>query len=422
MMLSLILGYNYIAPESDKRACIERVIAAGKRYEDMLEIVMKKDPPDYMNISLLYFFIYSLIQMAIGDLEGGRKTLLLFEKKELYPYCSLAALQLGIMYYYGDGVDEDREKANKYFTLAKKPLLKSGRIAQGYCLFYGLDVVKDEAAALSSKNGYFNNELCDDVRISLKLLSPEIATKLREVAAEQLLQEVENEITTKKKKGKQNKKSKEQSSKSIEKPSSSNDTEELIAVAETAATINDSTDWKIILGTAEIWNDWFKVSDGSRVIAIDYDNQIIIIDDPQNHEQLELQVQIDPNAKRRFIPPFVYHQRISLRQDLARSGVTPKIAYDHRFAQMLDYVMQQFGMLVPLLKMTGTIEEQLVADVVRIDAQGNRKLCRAEYSFGRNNGKVYVYHRLLRPVKNKTMPSAIALPSSSGAVGEAVIH
>lgn len=370
------------------------------------------------NPNSLFAFMYCLLQITEGNVEEGVARLRLFNQGSLMR-APLAKFQLGMAYYYGIGVDQDQKKAEDYFVSAEASLTLSGRVAQGYRIFYGIGKEKDEKKALS----YFSDRtVFDDLPLPFELLFPDIAKAMSEKAEEErkqaaaLLLAEEEKAEQGKKKKKPRKIKKREQKEAREKPQpqasssiSSGESHRELLPQEIAKPI----DWKNILGTPDIWNNWFPVTDGSRVIAIDYNEKTITIYDQKRDEKLLFYVKHDPNEKRRSIPQFNYHQRILLRQDLSQSDVNEKMAYNHSFAQMLDYVIQQFGILAPLLKASGRIDDQLVADVVRIDAQGNKKLCHAEYTFGKKGKEVYVYHRLLRPVKDEKSPLSSAVPSSS---------
>lgn len=109
-----------------------------------------------------------------------------------------------------------------------------------------------------------------------------------------------------------------------------------------------------------------------------------------------------PNRDLAEIDALQFHKRIFQRQNAPKRRLKyTKTMRDHTFAEMLDYVIQYVGELVPFIK-DGSPEpvDELIAYVTRVDTKTGKKTeCKAEYAFGQKGDDVYVYHRLLRPIK-----------------------
>lgn len=329
-------------------------------------------------------YLYGTILISEGEPEKG----LIFLKKAAAQDTTqaLVYLQLAIAYHYGFGVDQDEKKSQEYFQrISNDPDTRhrSLFLARGYIRFFGIGVKQDINKGLELINESENK--IDDVFFSTEQIFPAII-KLRaeqellkaqqaEHAAEQLIKEEE---ACKKKKEKKKK---------------------VPALIIAAEKVNENP-FKV---TPDEWNAHFSVNDGSFVSKIDTEEQTFIIDDPQHNEQLIVKAKKLPSRNFTEIDALKFHKRIFERQGLGKISLRHRTQYNHTFAEMLDYVIQYIGELVPFAKDGGSdIEDQLVADVVRKDMKtGVEKEVIAEYTFGQKGKDVYVYHRLLRPVKHQ---------------------
>ncbi len=349
----------------------------------------------------------------------------------------LAKLQLGIAYSFGYGVEQDATKAQDYFNdiVKYRAHNAASRLAYGYMQSLGLGgipVNKEEAMKVIRANidhitvndtvqfGIFFPQIKAEIEQLKEREEAEIqaalakinaaAQQTRERAMQELL-EGESRSSAKKNKAKATataagkiKKKQPSTMKSVaclaQATSSHADHESSAPITELET---GELDIKGMLGTIEVWNDdWFPTDDGSTVEKIDYDKKIVVANDLKMEEKLLFIVTDDLHKKRRIIPPFRYHERIALRQG---DAVPIKMAYNHTFAQKLDYLMQQFGHYVPILNIRGETDEALTGLVIRQKKDGQIIVCRAEYTFGKKGNDVYVYHRLLRPITDQQIIS-----------------
>lgn len=149
----------------------------------------------------------------------------------------------------------------------------------------------------------------------------------------------------------------------------------------------------------EQWNDHFTTDDGSIVKRIDLSSKQIELFDRERNEKLVVHLPTAIERDLACISALTFHSRIFKRQQVKRENTK----HNHTFAQMLDYVIQYCGQLVPFVK-DGISQSQdcLIADVTRIDLSTGKKVeCRAEYTFiaDKKSDDACVYHRLLRPKK-----------------------
>ena len=153
--------------------------------------------------------------------------------------------------------------------------------------------------------------------------------------------------------------------------------------------------------TQQEWNEYFKVDDGSYVSNINIQNKSFIIEDPKREQQLIVKFNALPERDFTEIEALQFHKRIFERQGLSKKKLKHSTKYNHDFAEMLDYVIQYLGELVPFTKDgSAKQEDQLIADVTRKDINSGKEIsCKAEYTFSQKNGDIYVYHRLFRPIK-----------------------
>lgn len=383
----------------------EKFIPAGvKRQQAVSDAV--QEFKKYASTNNQAAFLYGAALIARGDEDVAVRAFENIDVSKMQDF-PLAALQLGIAYYFGSGVEKDEEKANIYFDMVQRIEngYRSAFFAQGYLSYLGLggeqkDEQKGLTLMLEAKQEH------DDIWIPIEVMFPMIKQVLEKYETEkkkrqhdigdQLIEEEGAEKAQQHKSGRKKKAGKKKhpsSSVPIEERASSSTETFLAEPVEQPSEKN--IDWRVLLGEVKTWNDWFAVEDGSKVEAINYDKHTITIDDPARGEKILFFVARDLNKKYRAIPPFTYHKRIALRQSDAVSKAT---ADNHSFAQMLDYVMQELGTLVPFLSAGGAINDSLVADVIRINNHMKKELaCHAEYTFGKKDGQVYVYHRLLRP-------------------------
>ncbi|CAN5200143.1 hypothetical protein BH09DEP1_BH09DEP1_5040 [soil metagenome] len=341
--------------------------------KNILREAAYKDNPD-----LLAAYLYATMLIGEGKQESG--ILKLEEVDERNPENhSLVALQLGIAHHYGFGVEQNDAKAQKYF---KKILndtetgFRSVWLARGYLYLFGLGGVnKDITKGLALINDSENK--IDDVYFETEQLLP-VITKLRleQIALNQKeLIGAEQQKTTKKKK---------------KKP-----VQPFLPIQEAEAEEDP------FQTTEKEWNEYFGVDDGSYVSLIDKKNKIFVIQDPKREQQLTIKFDALPDRDFTDIAALKYHKRIFERQGHTKRKLKHSTKYNHDFAEMLDFVIQYLGEYIPFIKDgSDKKDDQLLATVIRKDLKtGKETVCKAEYAFGQKNDEVYVYHRLLRPVK-----------------------
>ncbi len=303
----------------------------------------------------------------------------------------LSQLQIAIAYHYGFGVDKNREKAKHYFGQiieknTKYDPTRALQVARGYIHLLGLGGVKaDITAGLALLDAAEKME--DNVYFLTEDLFP-IVKKFREQQQNRIIKELCGPTRKKKKKKSVNNQQSE-----ISNVSSQSSVDEEI-------TKNESNPFLVNVNK---WNKYFKTSDESYVENIDANNCTFVIHDSKRDEELIVKGDTFPNRDFTEIKALTFHPRIFERQGLTGSYVNHSVAYDHSFAEMLDYVIQYTGEYVPFMKSSrDSVEDQLVASVVRKDIKtGHEILTRAEYTFGQKNNDAYVYHRLLRPLSQR---------------------
>lgn len=342
----------------------------------------------------------------------------------------LAKLQLGIAYSFGHGIEQDTVKAQGYFDdiIKYREHNPASKLAYGYMQLFGLGgIIADKEAAMKRIRTNIDHIVVNDM-VQFSTFFPQIKAEIEQLKEQE---EVEAKAILAKKKAleqqaceramqdllEEESKPKKGTAKTTAAPAkgkkkqSNNKIKTVAAMVQATSShsnnegqvpvVTDAVnepDIKALLGTSEVWNDWFAVEDGSSVERIDYDKKMIVIDDGKMGEKLLFIVTDDLHKKRRVIPPFRYHERIALRQG---DMVSAKTAHDHTFAQKLDYVMQQFGHYIPFLNIRGETDEALNGLVIRQTADGQIIVCRAEYTFGKKGNDIYAYHRLLRPITDQ---------------------
>ena len=330
-------------------------------------------------------YLYGTFLLLGESPEEGIAT---FEKiKQQGGYVSpLVLLQLAIAYHFGFGTDQNEEKSKELFQLILNDQDDSKRsifLVRGYMRFLGLGVAKDikKAFALIEES---ENKV-EDVYFTVDELFPAIAKFKSELAAQELL--AEEEKAKKKKEKIEHKSPKQLSNEPIQK------------------NINKNP-FKV---TVQEWNAYFDVKDGSRVIKIDAEKNIFVIHDPQRNEQLLVMVNKLPARDFTEIEGLKFDQRIFERQGLGKIKLSHQTTYDHSFAEMLDYVIQFVGEIVPFSKEGGKKkQDQLTVKVIRKNVEtGEELLCTAEYTFYQKGEELFVYHRLLRPIKRKSASSLL---------------
>lgn len=318
-------------------------------------------------------YIYATNLLLEGDTE---QAIALFKKvaDQKGLITPLINLQLGIAYSYGFGVDQDQTVAQNYFQEIINDSINCSRslyLARGYLKLFGLGVKKDVKKGLALIEESESKE--DDVYYRTEDLFPIVKKVREEYAANQealLLQQDRSRVQ----KTSQQKQS--------------------VPVTETQSSLFDIT--------PDDWNACFEVNDDSRVIAIDKIAKTFTIHDSKRNEHLIVHVaKQDKKNDLTHIGSLQYHKRIFDRQGLGKRKLKRNTKYNHSFAEMTDFVIQYVGDLVPFIK-DGTDEcsDQLVAIIERHDLLTGKKLtCKAEYTFGKSKDDIYVYHRLLRPIK-----------------------
>ncbi|BDC34474.1 hypothetical protein Noda2021_04320 [Candidatus Dependentiae bacterium Noda2021] len=298
-------------------------------------------------------------------------------------------LQLAIAYAYGHGVKKDSKIAQIYFDNilnSNKTDYESKYVTTGYMHLFGLGVKKDISRGMQLIE--MSQTKIQDLKIKLSKLFPLIETvkdELAQKAAGALIKE-EKAASQKKKKNNTN----------IKKTDSLS---ELFEV------------------TPQKWNSLFKTEDGSYVSEIKKQDKTFTIFDPKRNEQLIVQSCAARKKNYSQIESLNFHKRIMQRK--GKGGQFKKLSHktihDHDFAQMLDYVIQYIGKLVPFAKPSSTCaSDELTAPVTRHNLiTGQQVECNAEYGFGERDNDVYVYHRLLRPIKNITTDNQASLPYKS---------
>jgi TPR repeat protein len=330
------------------------------------------------NPELLAAYLYGTMLIREGDQQEAISLLEKVDEKNLENH-SLVALQLGIAYHYGFGVEQDEKKAQKYFNkILDDPEqgYRSSRLARGYLYLFGLGgVKKDITKGLALINE--SDDKADDVYFETDQLLPAIGKLRAEQAAlmqkELIGDEPEKKVKKKKKRAPQ--------------PT-------LLIVEEVAEDDPFQT-------TEKEWNEYFGVDDGSYVSLIDKKNKVFIINDPKREQQLIVKFETLPDRDLTDIAALKYHKRILERQGHTKRRLKHTTKYNHDFAEMLDYVIQYLGESVPFAKDgSDKHDDQLIATVIRKDLKtGKEVINKAEYTFGQKGDDVYVYHRLLRPIK-----------------------
>ncbi len=338
-------------------------------------------------IDYLAAFLYSTILITQGEQQEGIRILEQAEANKI-DILPIGLLQLAIAYHYGFGVEKDEAKAQEYFKKIYNDTDNTQRsviLTRGYMRLFGIGVNKNENEGFKlieeSKNKF------DDIYLDTDELFPAIKKIKAERAEQQLLQEEEKK-KTKSKKGKEKA--------TLEEPA-------LVTQGESSSQFAKVPEQDPFAITTKEWNNNFKVDDGSSVSKIDPINKIFVIEDPQQDEELIVKAKADLNRNYAEIKGLRYHERILKRQGQGKKAM--KLAKStiehHTFAQMLDYVIQYVGELVPFMKDgSSEAEDELIAEVTRKNlTTGAEQNCRAEYTFGEKDGEPYVYHRLLRPIR-----------------------
>lgn len=338
-------------------------------------------------------FMYSAILIAEGQEEEGVKIL-----QEAYSknknMLSMSMLQLGIAYWYGAGIERDQAKALDLFEKINKNENAEALVAQGYLYLKGLGVEQDIDKGLAlideSKNKITMNYLDPEV------LFPDIR-EMREHRAETmrqaLLAEEEGQKKSKKGKGKAR-----PAISTVSTPSSSSSSSSSLgSTSEYSAATRIPDIFDI---TPEKWNKLWEVEDGSEVSRVDRSKKVIVINDPKEKEELIVTVQDKPYRMFADVRQLKEDPRIKQRQ---LEG-TEQERHSHSFAQMLNYVIQCAGSLVPWVKDgSSEVKDSLITHVTRVDIQSRKETdCTAEYTFYKNkksgkNPTDILYHRLLRP-------------------------
>ncbi len=355
-------------------------------------------------------FIYSTILTNEGSEEG---ILMLARAYEQVPndMLNMELLQLVIAYHYGYCVEKDEEKSKKLLAFIKESTVKTVRslyLARGYAYILGIggekqDIKRGLELIDESKTKY------DDTFLNIYELFPIIReleeTRAREVS-KQLIEAQEKEEEKKKAKSeKGKKKASEKKEASIEKetvPASS-------ASSSSSSSSSQSTEKDIFDITSDEWNNVFPVSDGSYVSAIDRKTHTFTIQDPKRKEELIVEAKSNSPRQLAEIKSLRKSAWVYIRQGLGRMKLDQKTIRDHSFADMLDYVIQCVGTLVPWIKDgSGETQDMLIANVTRNNLTNHTKQqCQAEYTFAQDTNKEpYVYHRLLRPLKHQGSSSS----------------
>ncbi len=288
-------------------------------------------------------------------------------------------MQLGIAYHYGFGVEQNEAKAREYFQKILNdpdPSYRSLLLARGYMYLFGLGGLKKDITKGLALISESENKL-DDVYFETDQLLPAIS-KLRAEQAELIQKQLIGQESEKK--AKKKKKRAPQSS---------------LPIVEEAAEDDP------FQTTEKEWNEYFGVDDGSYVSLIDKKNKVFVIADPKREQQLMVKFEALPDRDLTDIAALKYHKRILERQGHAKRRLKRTTRYNHDFAEMLDYVIQYLGESVPFVKDgSDKRDNQLIATVIRKDLKtGKETINKAEYTFGQKGDDIYVYHRLLRPMK-----------------------
>lgn len=87
--------------------------------------------------------------------------------------------------------------------------------------------------------------------------------------------------------------------------------------------------------TTTFWNSKeFPVKDTSKVIDINIENRIIVIDSPDTNEIFEIEMDSFKDHAR-WVKTLIYHPRIHERQGIG-ALVDEKTKHDHTFPEILD--------------------------------------------------------------------------------------
>lgn len=323
-------------------------------------------------------FLYGTILLSEGDIKQG---LFFLEKvdnneNDTQP---MASLQLGIAYHYGFGVEQNEAKAKEYFQkILDDPdtSYRSLLLARGYLYLFGLGGVKKDITKGLDLINESKNKI-DDVYFETEQLFPAIGKlRLEQVALSQ--KELIGEEPAKKVKKKKKK-----------------------APRSILPVVEEESEDNPFETTEKEWNEYFGVDDGSYVRLIDKKNKVFIINDPKREQQLTVKFETLPDRDLTDIGALKYHKRILERQGHMKKRLKHSTKYNHDFAEMLDYVIQYLGEYVPFVKDgSDKHDDQLIATVIRKDLKTEKELiCKAEYTFGQKGEDIYVYHRLLRPIK-----------------------
>lgn len=339
----------------------------------ILQEASQRENPD-----LLAAYIYGTMLIGEGNQQEGISLLEKVDEKNPETH-SLVALQLGIAYHYGFGVEQNKLKAQKYFQKILNDTesgYRSTLLARGYLYLFGLgEVKKDIKKGLALINESDNK--IDDVYFETDQLLPAIGKLRAEQAAlmqkELIGEEPEKKIKKKKKRAPQH----------------------------TLPVLEEIAEDDPFQTTEKEWNEYFVVDDGSYVSLIDKKNKVFVITDPKRDQQLTVKFETLPDRDFTDIEALKYHKRILERQGHAKRRLKHTTKYNHDFAEMLDYVIQYLGEYVPFAKDgSDKHDDQLIATVIRKDLKtGKEVINKAEYTFGQKGDDVYVYHRLLRPIK-----------------------
>lgn len=329
------------------------------------------------NPALLAAYIYGTMMIGEGNQQEGITILEKVDEKSPDNH-SLVALQLGIAYSYGFGVEQNEQTAQKYFNKILNDTelsYKSTLLGKGYLYLFGLGGVKKDIAKGLALINESENKL-DDVYFETDQLLPAISKLRAEQAAvmqkELIGQEPEKKVKKKKKRA-----------------------------AESTLPVVEEPEDDPFQTTEKEWNEYFAVDDGSYVSLIDKKNKVFIINDPKRDQQLIVKFENLPARDLTDIAALKYHKRILERQGYTKRRLKHTTKYNHDFAEMLDYVIQYLGEYVPFAKDgSDKHDDQIIATVIRKDLKtGKEVINKAEYTFGQKGDEVYVYHRLLRPIK-----------------------
>lgn len=326
-------------------------------------------------------YLHGTLELMEGRSETGVAFLEYFNKT-VTPSWPLVQLQLAIAYTYGFGVGKDDKKAQTFLNSilnGSNTRFRSFSLVRGYMRVYGLGVKQD--INLGLKLIEESEAKMDDVMFATEELFPAI-TQLRNERSLQLLEKESLKTPRDNKQGKIG-------SPQQKKGSSSNTTHKK---SDTTQKLSNPFTF-----SAKEWNSFFKTADESYIREINPTERTIIIADPNRDEELIVYANKEHDRHLMQITPLHLHKRIAQRQD-SRITQSEKVAYDHSFAQMLDYVIQYVGDVVPFTKNGTTVQDQLMASVNRHNLKtGETQLCTAEYTFCQSGDDVCVYHRLLRP-------------------------